>query len=209
MAAHAGGEYEVVGFVDDGAAAGASLHGIPVLGGFDALASRAGDGLHVFLAIGSVAVHRSLVGRIEALSGRVAFPSVVHPHATVDREWASLGRGNYVAAGARLTADVRMGDFNLVNLNVVVAHDTVLGDRCQLNPGAVLNGQVVVGDEVVVGAGAVVMPRTTIGRGAVVGIGSVVGGNVGAGCTVVGNPARVVRRPPAEELPASAGEVRA
>jgi acetyltransferase EpsM len=193
MAARAGSEHDLLGFVDDGAPPGSRVNGVPVLGGFDVL-HRHGD-VGVYVAIGSIPVHRALVARIEQLAGRIDFPNVVHPHATLDPEWASMGRGNYVAAGARLTAGVRVGDFNIINLNVVVAHDTVLGERCQLNPGAVLNGQVQVEDEVVVGAGAVVMPRTAIGAGAVVGIGAVVASAVPAGCTVAGNPARVVRRP--------------
>ncbi len=198
MAARAGAEHEVVGFIDDGVEAGSRVQDLPVLGGFDVLEGYDAQGLGVYIAIGSIPVHRTVVERIRGLTQPVSFPNIVHPDATVDLNRVSLGIGNYVAAGARLTADLRIGDFNIINLNTVLAHDVVLGDRCQINPAAVLNGQDVVGDEVVIGAGAVVMPRTEIGAGAVVGIGAVVVGLVPPGCTVVGNPARVVRRPPAE-----------
>lgn len=47
-----------------------------------------------------------------------------------------------------------------------------------------------------VGAGAVILPGVTVGERAMVGAGAVVIDDVPAGCTVVGNPARVVRRRP-------------
>lgn len=197
MAVRAGLEYEP-GFIDD-TEARTRIHGLPVLGGFGVLERQGGDdddGLQVYIAIGSIPAHRTVVERIRGLARRVSFPNIIHPDATVDTERVTMGVGNYIAAGARFTADIRIGDFNIVNLNSVLAHDVVLGDRCQVNAGAVLNGQVLVGDEVVVGAGAIVMPRTEIGTGAVVGIGAVVAGPVPAGCTVAGNPARVVRRAP-------------
>ena len=196
MAARAGSEHQVVGFVDDGAEAGSRVHGVPILGGFEALERYGGDdGLGVYVAIGSIPAHHALVERIGGLARRrVGFPNVIHPDATVDADRVSMGGGNYIAAGARLTADVRIGDFNIINLNAVLAHDVVLGDRCQINPGAVLNGQDVIGAGVVIGAGAVVMPRTEVGAGAVVAIGAVVAGPVPPGCTVAGNPARVIRR---------------
>lgn len=197
LAARAGAEFEPIGFLDDGVEPGRQVHGLPVLGGFAALAEQSGE-VGLYVAIGDRAAHRATVERVRALGPRFTFPNVVHPQATADPGWLSMGSGNYVAAGARLTADVRIGDFNVVNLNAVVAHDVVVGTGCQINPGAVLNGQVVLGDEVGIGAGAVLMPRIKVGDRAVVGIGAVVGGDVPAGCTVIGNPARVVRRPEVE-----------
>lgn len=47
-----------------------------------------------------------------------------------------------------------------------------------------------------VAARAIVLPGVTIGVEAAVGAGSVVTKDVPAGCTVAGNPARIVRRPP-------------
>jgi sugar O-acyltransferase (sialic acid O-acetyltransferase NeuD family) len=183
------------GFIDDGSR-GAHA-GVPVLG--DLAAARAWierqslERIEVFIAVGSIAVHHKLTERVMALGARVELPSIIHPAATIDAASVRMGRGCYIGAGARLTADVTLGDFVLVNVNTVLAHDVVVGDRTQINPGAVVNSQVRVGCEVVVGAGAVLLPRITVGDGAVLGLGAVAGANVPAGATVVGNPGRILR----------------
>jgi maltose O-acetyltransferase len=53
---------------------------------------------------------------------------------------------------------------------------------------------VVIGEDVWIGGGAIILGGVTIGDGAIVGAGSVVTRNVAAGETVVGNPARPVKR---------------
>ena len=52
---------------------------------------------------------------------------------------------------------------------------------------------ITLGDRAWVAARAIVLPGITLGAGAVVGAGSVVTRDVAPGCTVAGNPARVVR----------------
>jgi maltose O-acetyltransferase len=47
-----------------------------------------------------------------------------------------------------------------------------------------------IGSDVWIGGGAIILPGVTIGDGAVIGAGSVVTRDVGAGATVMGNPAR-------------------
>ena len=52
----------------------------------------------------------------------------------------------------------------------------------------------IVEDEVSVGANATILPGVRLGRGCTVGAGAVVVRDVAPGTTVVGNPARPVRR---------------
>jgi acetyltransferase-like isoleucine patch superfamily enzyme len=79
-------------------------------------------------------------------------------------------------------------------------HDCTIGDFVTLAPGALVNGAVEIGDGAYVGAGAVIKqgaagaPRR-IGAGAVIGMGAVVTRDVADGETVVGNPARTLKKP--------------
>ena len=71
-------------------------------------------------------------------------------------------------------------------------------NRQSAEPGR-FNDPVVIGKGVWVGAGAVILGNTVLGDNCVVGPNSVVSGEYEAGCTLIGNPARAVRRRPLED----------
>jgi sugar O-acyltransferase (sialic acid O-acetyltransferase NeuD family) len=133
----------------------------------------------------------------EAVARRLAdvglpWTTVVHPRATVGPN-VHLGPGSYVAAGAVLTLNVRIGRFATVNMHCQVAHDGVLGDFVTLHPDVHLAGGVTVGDRCELGTGAIVIPGLSIAAGAVVGAGAVVVRALPARATYVGVPARARR----------------
>ncbi len=106
--------------------------------------------------------------------------------------------------------NIHLGDgvflnFNCVILDVVsvsIGNGTQIGPAAQIyaadhprdaktrREGFEFGRPVRIGRDVWIGGGSIILPGITIGDGAVVGAGSVVTRNVGAGETVVGNPAR-------------------
>ena len=68
------------------------------------------------------------------------------------------------------------------------------GDWTHIAPNVTLGGQVKVGRGVLVGAGAVVLPNIHIGDYAVIGAGAVVTKDVPTKKTVVGVPARSIKK---------------
>lgn len=64
------------------------------------------------------------------------------------------------------------------------------GDKARRPPIAAK--PVVIEDDVAVGIGAIILKGSHIGRGAQIGAGAVVVGEIPAGATVIGNPARIV-----------------
>lgn len=128
--------------------------------------------------------------------GRVA-ARAVHPAASVGAD-TELADGLVMAAGARVTTNVRAGRHLYLSTNTTVAHDCRLGQYVTILTGANVCGNVSFEDGVTVGAGAVVIPGLRIGARAFIGAGAVVLNDIGPGVTAVGVPARPIRYRPAE-----------
>ena len=177
---------DFLGFVDDGDTVNLDLlrrRGAALLGGVELL--RELDVAYA-IAIGSGSARRALDAK---LSGWGRTPvSLVHPAAGIASE-VRLGPGAIIAAGARLTTNIRTGRHLHANLYATVSHDCELGDYVTLNPGVHLAGNVTLGDEVTCGIGAVIIQGRTVGARTTIGAGAVVIRDIGPGVTAVGVPA--------------------
>lgn len=131
--------------------------------------------------------HRRLIGL------GACMVSLIHPAATVS-SYASLGGGTVVFAGAVVNIGARLGQAVIVNTGATVDHDTSLADGVHVSPGAHLAGGVRIGEGGWVGIGAAVREGVSIGSRVRVGAGAVVVNDVDDDLTVVGNPARILKR---------------
>jgi sugar O-acyltransferase (sialic acid O-acetyltransferase NeuD family) len=163
----------------------------PVLGG-DADVTRLWKQLGPFdahIAVADAAIRRRIADRVARELPSIVFPPIVHPMARVARN-AVVSPGAFVAIGATLGADARVGGHAIVNTNASIDHDCDLGDFSFVGPGAALGGTVVVGPGAWVGLGASILANLRIGANATVGAGAVVVRDVAEGSTVIGVPAR-------------------
>lgn len=148
-------------------------------------ASERPHALHI--AVGNIQLRADLIE--DVLETDASFISVIDPNAIISTS-ATIGVGAFVAAGAIVNASAEIGDHAIINTSAVVEHDCVVGENSHIAPGATLCGGAVVGRGALIGAGAIALPGSVIGPACVVGAGAVVRGELAAGSTVVGVPAR-------------------
>ncbi len=186
--------WALAGYIDDRKPRG-PWGSSEILGGLDELRHLAAPSpLHYITATGENRVRRDLVRKIEALGEKnLVAGSIVHEFSSVGSE-VEICEGTCLAPGCVLTTHIKIGKHCILNVQVSVSHDCWIGDFVNLNPGAVICGNVTIGEGAYIGAGATVINRITIGEWATVGAGSTVFDDVPPGATVLGVPARVIKK---------------
>ncbi|MYW05078.1 acyltransferase [Streptomyces sp. SID3343] len=175
---------DVTAFLDD-ARAGEKVRGLPVLRPADV---HAGDYL---VGIAAPTARARLSRILDDLGLRAV--TLVHPRAVISPE-TTLAEGSLIQANAHVSSSVTVGPHVQVHYNATIGHDTRLDARVSVYPGANVSGNVHLCADATVGSGAIVLQGLTVGPGAFVGAGAVVTRDVPADTTVVGSPARPLRR---------------
>lgn len=185
--AHARGDVEVAGFLDDNPRA---LDGAPcdfgVVGGLSQYDFQPHD--RAVIAICEPKVKAAIAQR---LAGRVEFATIVHPTAIVGSH-CRIGAGSILCPNVVLTTNVTLGEHVHLNLSVTVGHDARIGAYSTLNSHSDVTGFAALEEGVFFGSHASILPHGRVGAYARVGAESLVLRRVRAGETVMGVPARRV-----------------
>lgn len=184
--------YRVIGILDDDAELhGSCRAGCPVLGGTNRLREPDFAGCAFVIGTATPRTRKAMWERLNSLGHEPL--TLVHPDAHVSGD-ASLGEGSMVAVNAVVNSGARIGKGSLINTSAIVEHDCVVDDFVHIAPGACMAGCVKIKKGAFIGIGATIIEFVRIGENAIVGAGAVVLKDVAPFETVVGNPARSVRK---------------
>jgi len=150
------------------------------------------------IGIGESKIRKAVAKKFK---NRLKFINLIHPSATfgkAQKEIIESCMGTIIAAGARLTSGIAVGDFCIFNQNTTVAHDCVVGDFVHIAPGANVSGNVNLQDGCWIGAGAVInqgihTKKLEVGKNTVIGSGAVVIDDCVRDAVYVGTPAKRIK----------------
>lgn len=183
-----GTEFKAKGFLDDKADALAGMDGYPTI--VDSVENYQPQEDDVFIcALGDVHYKQIYADKILNKSG--SFISLIHKKAFIGQN-TSIGKGSIVGSHVRLSCDLTLGDFISFQPYSVVGHDAKVGNYCHLGVRSFMGGYSEIGNNTVLNTSSIVLPHIKVGNDCVVGVASVVIKKVKDGCTVYGNPAKVL-----------------
>lgn len=180
--------WDILGYYDDGKPTGTLVESLSILGTTDDLA-RETKHLAVAFAVGSSRTRRTLVDKIKD-NEFLEFPNLFAPTSVCSKDLV-LGQGNIFTDGVIVTINVRMGDFNFINLDCTIGHDVVLESYCTLHPGVHLSGNTLLKNAAEIGTGSTIIQGVTVGEGVIAGASTAIIKDVESNKLVVGVPAVV------------------
>lgn len=148
-------QYEVIGFLDDGAEVNYEVRGLKVLGTSNLISTF--KSTQFIIAIGNPKLRKQLFNKLK--DSGATLPNLIHPSAKIDAYFVSkwhIIEGNIIFANTVLSCNVSLGNNNLINVGSILSHDTQLGNHNTLMQGCIINGFVKFKDECLVSPGLII-----------------------------------------------------
>lgn len=183
-------QYEIIGLVDNVGKEG--FLGLKVIGDDNCLKWLFQQGVgKAFIAIGSNKIRKRLFEIAQSIGFEII--NVISKNAFLS-PCVKLGSGIAVMPGAVLNVDTVIGNGCIVNTNCSIDHDGRVGNFVHVAPGTSIAGNVTIGNETFCGVGCRIIEGIKIGRNVMIGAGAVVISDVGSNCTIVGVPAKCIKK---------------
>jgi len=186
---------DIIGFIDDDSnLIGTEVNGIPVLGAYvDLFERKFKDKVqNIYCPLGLNDIRVKYLSALKIEGYRI--PSFFH-HSVAIAPDVIIGEGVYMLVGNTVMPYATLGDFTMISMNSTVAHHVNLDKGVFISSGVNIGASVEVGRNAFFGIGSTVMTGVKeIGQHAMIGAGSVVIKNVPEYATVVGNPAKILKK---------------
>ena len=182
--------WNFVGFIDDGVEIGSECRYGKVIGDLG-FVNDYPESLNIVIAIANSQILKKLYSEIT--NPNISFPNIIAPNVTFfDKESLKTGIGNLITFSCRVSCEVKIGNFNVINGAVSFGHDVQIGDYNVFNPSTRISGHCKIGNENFFGVQSLISQGIKIGNNTKIGLASVVIRNTVDNKFYYGNPAKKV-----------------
>lgn len=181
--------YRIKGFLDEFSNKEEHL-GYPILWhSLDEIAEP--EKFFYFIAIGNNERRKNWFDKLVA--GGYRMINVVDKSAIISPE-AKIGNGCFFGKMSVVNSNATIGNDCIINTKSLVEHGCTVHDHANISTNAVINGDVIIGEGTFVGTSSTTIGQKTIGSWSTIGAGAVVIKDVEDGVTVVGVPAKLIKK---------------
>lgn len=121
------------------------------------------------------------------------FINLIHPNVSISKN-VKIGHGVNICSYVNVSPNVKIGNHVNIFSQSMIGHDTILEHYSYLANNAALGAQIKVKEGAYIGMNATIREKVQIGKWSTVGMGSVVLKNINNFETVVGNPAKKIKK---------------
>ncbi|MCR4955288.1 MAG: acetyltransferase [Lachnospiraceae bacterium] len=184
--------WRIIGYIDQAEDLNLETIGhCPYLGDDDYLISRKEE-VNVAICIADPQKRAHLV-EMYSKNPKIKFPNIVLGDTCIAKD-VNLGQGIIISRGCTVSTNVHIGDFTFLNMGSMICHDGMIGSFTTFGPRATVAGNVKIGDGCYIGISSTVIQGIEIGDGVTVGGGAMVVNDIPEKITVVGVPAKPMKK---------------
>ncbi|MDD3012208.1 MAG: acetyltransferase [Candidatus Gastranaerophilales bacterium] len=185
--------WELIGYIDDNKERHCkTFMDYPILGGTEIIPELIKDNDIYFFATyyGKLSGFKNRVNILESYGCK--FANLIHP--SINIKYVKIGKGCFLAEGCNLGANIEIGNYVNARIRAVICHNTTIEDFSFIGPNSTVGSGVVLKEGCFIGTGATILRTKTLGKASTIGAGAMVVKNVPDGITVVGVPAKKIRK---------------
>lgn len=181
-------QWQLVGFIDDGIPKGTINEYGKVLGD-SSLLQHITEHTALVISIASSKIIEKITNSIT--NPNIYYPNIIAPDVLFfDKKIFRMGQGNLITFGCRMSCNVNIGNFNIINGQISFGHDVSIGNYNIIMPETRISGESTIGNHNFFGVRSLVLQGIKIGNNTRIGAASVIIRSTKDGYLYYGNPAR-------------------